>query len=189
MWRRKRKGYKEMRHTGKPFAILLNCVDPNAEHVPELRDNLYEKYNVPVIPVNCSEMEQSDVNLIMRTILYEFPICEIGFNVPQWMESLDYDENLKVDLIEAIKEAFAECDRLRSVEECANLIENAQFIKRAQITEVNAGKGTALIELAMPDELFYKILSDRSGLDINDDRALINMIKDLGRIKKSVRKT
>ena len=101
------------------------------------------------------------------------------------MESLDYDENLKVDLIEAIKEAFAECDRLRSVEECANLIENAQFIKRAQITEVNAGKGTALIELAMPDELFYKILSDRSGLDINDDRALINMIKDLGRIKRA----
>ena len=70
---------KEMHDTGKPFAILLNCVDPNAEHVPELRDNLYEKYNVPVIPVNCSEMEQSDVNLIMRTILYEFPICEIGF--------------------------------------------------------------------------------------------------------------
>lgn len=176
---------KEMQDTGKPFAILLNCVDPNAEHVPALRDSLYEKYNVPVIPVNCSEMEQSDINLIMRTILYEFPICEIGFNVPQWMESLDYDENLKVELIEAIKEAFADCDRLRSVEECANLIENVQFIKRAQITEVDAGKGTALIELAMPDELFYKILSERSGLDINDDKALINMIKDLGRIKRA----
>ena len=36
----------------------------------------------------------------------------------------------------------------------------------------------------MPDELFYKILSERSGLDIADDKALISMIQDLGRIKR-----
>lgn len=175
---------EEMRQTGKPFAILLNCIDTAADNVKDLKDNLFDKYNVPVIPVNCSEMEQNDVNEIMRTILFEFPICEIGFNIPQWMESLDYDETLKISLINAIKEAFDSCDKLRTVEECVCHLAEQQFIKRAQITEVDAGKGNALIELSMPDELFYKILSERSGLDITDDKALIEMIKDLGRIKR-----
>ncbi|MBQ8828210.1 MAG: stage IV sporulation protein A, partial [Clostridia bacterium] len=50
--------------------------------------------------------------------------------------------------------------------------------------KLDAGSGTALIDVAMPDELFYKILSDRSGLDITDDKALVTMIRDLGRIKR-----
>ena len=41
-----------------------------------------------------------------------------------------------------------------------------------------------MIDLQLPDELFYNILSERSGLEITDDKALISMIRDLGRIKR-----
>lgn len=175
---------REMKATGKPFAILLNCADPSDPQVEPLRQSLEDQYAVPVISLNCSRMEQEDINEVMRTILYEFPICEIGIQIPQWMQSLEYNEDLKASLLDAIKESFATADKVRHINECTTLLANHGFVKRAQITQVDAGKGSATIEVSMPDELFYKILSDRSGLDIADDKALVAMIRDLGRIKR-----
>lgn len=174
----------EMKSTGKPFAVLLNCVEPTSEAAYNLKKSLEDKYGVPVLPINCTSMTQDDINEVMHTILYEFPICEIGINIPQWMESLGYDESLKSSLIEAIKEAFADADKFRTVAGCTERLAACGFIKKAAVTELDAGSGRALIELTMPDELFYKILSDRSGLDITDDKALISMIKELGRVKR-----
>jgi len=174
----------EMKKTGKPFAVLLNCVDTDSPEAAELKNSLEEKYSVPVIPINCSMMDSQDINEIMKTILYEFPVCEIGINVPQWMESLGYDENLKMLLVDAIKEAFCDADKFRTVAGCTQKLAEYGFIKQAIITKLDAGSGSALIEVSMPEELFYKILSDRSGLDITDDKALVSMIKDLGRIKR-----
>ncbi len=174
----------EMKETGKPFAVLLNCLDPESEEVYALKKSLEEKYDVPVLPVNCTNMTQDDINEVMHTILYEFPICEIGINIPQWMESLGYDETLKSALIDAIKEAFGGADKFRTVSACTERLAEYGFIKKATLTELDAGSGRAVLELTMPDELFYKILSERSGLDITDDKALVTMIQDLGRVKR-----
>ncbi|MBO5418255.1 MAG: stage IV sporulation protein A [Clostridia bacterium] len=174
----------EMKETGKPFAVLLNCTDPASEEVYQLKCSLEEKYDVPVLPINCTEMTQDDINEVMHTILYEFPVCEIGINIPQWMESLGYDETLKATLINAVKEAFGGADKFRTVASCVDRLASYSFVKKATLTELDAGSGRAILELTMPDELFYKILSERSGLDITDDKALISMIQDLGRIKR-----
>ena len=174
----------EMKETGKPFAVLLNCTDPDSEEVYELKCSLEGKYDVPVLPINCTEMTQDDINEVMHTILYEFPVCEIGINIPQWMESLGYDETLKATLIDAVKEAFGGADKFRTVASCVDRLASYSFVKKATLTELDAGSGRAILELTMPDELFYKILSERSGLDITDDKALISMIQDLGRIKR-----
>ena len=64
----------ELKSTGKPFAILLNCIDTSSEDIIPLKEELSEKYGVPVLPVNCSTMTQEDINNIMQTLLYEFPI-------------------------------------------------------------------------------------------------------------------
>ena len=175
----------EMKETGKPFTVLLNCVDPQSEAAYALKKSLEAKYDVPVLTVNCSNMTQEDINAVIHSVLYEFPVCEIGINIPQWMESLGYDETLKSTLINAVKEAFGGVDKFRTVASCAERLAGYSFIKKAALTELDAGSGRAVLELTMPDELFYKILSDRSGLDITDDKALVSMIQDLGRVKRN----
>ncbi len=174
----------ELKNTGKPFAIILNSVNPDDDNTQELRDNLSNKYSVPVLSVNCSTMSQEDINDIMQTILYEFPICEIGINIPSWLESLSYDENLKSSLTEAILESFKDASRVRHISDCVNTLSNYSFIKKALISSFDAGTGCSIIELQLPNELFYGILSEHSGLDITDDKTLISIITDLGRIKK-----
>jgi len=174
----------EMKNTGKPFAILLNCTDTSAEEVEILKSKLSEMHGVPVLPVNCSTMTQEDINNIMQTLLYEFPICEIAINIPSWMVSLDYNEELKASLTDAIKESFEPASKVRHIISCVDVLSKFPFIKKAFVSSIDAGIGYALIDLQLPDELFYNILSERSGLDITDDKALISMIRDLGRIKR-----
>ena len=165
-------------------ALFLNCIDTSSEDIIPLKEELSEKYGVPVLPVNCSTMTQEDINNIMQTLLYEFPICEIGINIPSWMISLDYNEELKASLTDAIKDSFEEASKVRHINDCVEALKGYSFVKNAVVSSIDAGSGCSLIDIQLPDELFYNILSERSGLDITDDKALISMIRDLGRIKR-----
>ena len=175
---------QEMQSTGKPYIIILNCVDPESDTAISTKHELENKYSVPVLPINCALMTIDDITDVMQTILYEFPIGEISFYVPDWIISLDYEDSLKASLLDAIIESFTLAEKIRNVKTSSNLLENYAFIKKTVINSINAGDGSASIDILVADELFYKILSEKSGLEIADDKALIAMISDLGRIKR-----
>ena len=82
------KTVKELQSIGKPFLILLNCRKPYTEEALELKKELEEKYGAPVVAVNCEQLKVEDIHEIMRQILFEFPITEIEFYVPKWVEML-----------------------------------------------------------------------------------------------------
>ena len=175
---------QEMQSTGKPYIIILNCVDPESENAIAVKHELESKYSVPVLPINCALMTIDDITDVMQTILYEFPIGEISFYVPDWIISLDYEDSLKASLLDAIVESFTLAEKIRNIKTSSNLLENYAFVKKTVINSINAGDGSASIDILVADELFYKILSEKSGLEIADDKALIAMISDLGRIKR-----
>ena len=173
-----------MQATGKPFTVLLNSINPRGEEAMALAAELRMKYKVPVIPVNCVTMSMEDLSGILETILYEFPICEIGINIPEWVSVLGNDEDVKNDLINQVKTIFEGASRLSNVKGCAEELGKLDYVKSSRVESVDAGNGSALIGLDMPDELFFTVLSERSGLDIRDNKALVTMIKDLGRVKR-----
>ncbi len=174
----------ELQATGKPYTILLNTRTPESEETQWLCRDLSDRYGAPVLPVNCAEMTAETVHEIMHTILYEFPIMEVTFRMPVWVESLESDESVKAALIDAVRDAFIDAEKFCHIEACAKRLDACPYISSATIGKMDAGQGTASVEMAVPKELFYKILSDRSGLDIQDEKALMAVIRDLGRIKR-----
>ena len=40
-----------------------------------------------MISVNCEQLRKEDVNRILEKILYEFPIVQMEFYVPKWVEN------------------------------------------------------------------------------------------------------
>ncbi|MFR1807758.1 MAG: stage IV sporulation protein A, partial [Pygmaiobacter massiliensis] len=85
----------EMKGTGKPFAVLLNCVSPDARQSKELATELTAKYGVAVIPISCVEMTEADIRNVLKTVLYEFAVQEIGFTMPKWITMLEPDHWLQ----------------------------------------------------------------------------------------------
>lgn len=42
----------ELQELGKPFAVLLNCMDPHTAEAKAMAKQLSEKYSAPVPPVS-----------------------------------------------------------------------------------------------------------------------------------------
>ena len=45
----------------KPFVVILNSLTPKDEKTELLRNELEEKYEVPILPVNVEQMEEPDI--------------------------------------------------------------------------------------------------------------------------------
>jgi stage IV sporulation protein A len=174
----------ELKEINKPFVIVLNSTRPSDPETLKLKEELEAKYSVPVINVNCAQMRLEDINTIMEKVLYEFPVSEIGINIPRWIEALEDDHWLKVDLIDSIRESLRNISKIREVKGCVQNLGEYEFVKKAYIERINLGEGNVLVELSAEDGLFYRILSEETGFEVDGDHRLIGLLKDLARIKK-----
>ncbi|MCR4435828.1 MAG: stage IV sporulation protein A [Clostridiales bacterium] len=174
----------ELKEINKPFVIVLNSTRPYDDDTLRLKEELEGKYEVPVINMNCAQMRIEDVNNIMERILLEFPICEIGINIPRWIEALDEDYWLRVEMLNAIREVFKGVGKIREVKDSIGKFGEYDFIKKANVDRINLGDGTILVEVSTADGLFYQTLSEMTGLDIESEHKLIGIMKELSRVKK-----
>lgn len=183
-----RRVISELKEINKPFIIILNSVRPYDNDTLKLKEELEQKYAVPVVNLNCAQMRIDDVNTIMEHMLYEFPVCEIGINIPRWVEALEEDYWLRAGMLDAIKDAFKDVKKIREIKDAVSRFSDYDFIKKANIERINLGEGNALIELTAADGLFYRILSETTGLDIEGEHRLVSLMKDMARIKKEYEK-
>ena len=65
---------RQMKASGKPFAIVLNCKNPNSADNKKLAVALKEKYGAPVVAMNALEMKDEDVDRVVESVLREFPV-------------------------------------------------------------------------------------------------------------------
>ena len=105
----------ELKAINKPFIILLNSEHPNDEQTLSLSNDLSNKYNVTVLPINCANLNLNDITNIFSKILYEFPVSQINFKFPAWINGLDLDHELKIKLFTEIRDSFGNIKLLREV--------------------------------------------------------------------------
>ncbi len=174
----------ELREINKPFVVILNSIRPNDPETLSLRQELEERYSVPVINVNCAQLDMEDINNIMERILFEFPISEIGINMPRWIETLDDSHWLKIDAIRSIRESFRNITKISEIRDSVERFGDYDFIKKAYIDRINPGDGSVQVELNVADGLFYRVLSESTGLEIDGDHQLIGLMKELSQVKR-----
>ena len=96
----------ELKAINKPFIVLLNSVAPNSQSAQNLKAELEAKHGVPVVAVNCEELNATDIHNIIETVLFEFPLKEINIKIPDWIEELDSEHWLKKEIYGAIIERY-----------------------------------------------------------------------------------
>jgi len=178
----------ELKELGKPFLVILNTGDPDALETTELVSGLEEKYNVPVLPINCADMTQDDVINILQEALYEFPVQEVSINLPKWVEELDQTHWLRMDFERAIQEAVRSVNRLRDIDQAVEQIRENEFVSTASLEDMNLGTGVAVIDVKAQEGLFHKVLEEVSGLTIAGDHDILRLMRDLSRAKSNYEK-
>ena len=99
----------------KPFIVIVNTMKPYGEEAKSVANEIQNKYNVTAIPMNVEQMKEDDVLKILQNVLYEFPLTEIEFYMPKWVELLDKEHVIKKDIIEQVKMIADNMQCLRDV--------------------------------------------------------------------------
>lgn len=178
----------ELNSINKPFVVLLNCVYPESKEAAQLAVELSEKYGTPVIPVNCVDLEEDDIHNILKQVLYAFPIKEINICMPKWITGLAKGHWLKNDVFDTIRSAAENVKFVRDINSVAESIGGNENISRAAVTEIDLGKGSAEIYAELKSNLFFKVLGEETGIEINGESDLMPLLKDLTAVKAKYEK-
>ena len=174
----------ELKSINKPFIILLNSSNMYDPQSVSLRKELEEKYDVPVQLMDALNMKEEDIMTVFQRVLKEFPIKEINIDMPEWIEKLEAKHWLKINFLNLVKDMCLKISRVRDVKKVVDDFDTVEFLKNSGIKELNMGEGTARINLYPKGEIFYKVLSELAGNEIQGESELLALMKILSFSKR-----
>ncbi len=179
---------KELQAINKPFVILLNTTSPHSEGALNLADELSVKYSVPVIPVDCTAMDEAEIKAVLGAVLYRFPIKEIGIKLPQWVMTLDRNHWLRGSVTQSVKMCAGELNCVGDIGKLVSFVKDNNNIICCEIESLDLGKGCAQIKAELSSDLIYKIIEEKTSLHIEDEEDLLKCLGELSVIKSKYNK-
>lgn len=174
----------ELKELDKPFVIILNSRHPDLDTTVALKESLEVKYGVSVVPMDCLNMNVYDVERIFEKLLFEFPVKEITINLPKWIEGLPRTHEIRIGIMNSLKPAIEDLQKLNQVFGCLDPIRELNTVKEVFIKEINLGEGVIHTEITMEEELFYNILNEITGYDISGDHQILGLVNKLASVKR-----
>ena len=187
----KRQGYigaenrtiEELKNLGKPFVVLLNSARPYSDETARLAKEMSSNYGVSVLPVNCEQLKKDDIYHILEKVLKEFPVTQLDFHIPKWLEILPATHWLKAQVIQRAKNLLKEVNHMKDV--AAKLEEQkADGIRSMNIRQMRMSDGRVSIQVEMDDGYYYQILSDLTGIPIEGEYQLLRTLGNLAAMQK-----
>lgn len=174
----------ELKEINKPFIVIYNCVEPASEAARTEAASLSERYGVPVLPINCLDAGEAEIRSILAQILYEFPLQEIRIEMPRWITGLEADHWLRTSVYGAIQQAAGRIQRIRELNDALAQIGRCEHITSAQTVSIDLGCGRTRLAVSLQPNLFYRVLGERTGLNISDEGELLSCMMGFSRMKK-----
>ncbi|MBR5523741.1 MAG: stage IV sporulation protein A [Clostridia bacterium] len=179
---------EELQALHKPFMVILNAVDPDAASTRRLAEELHQKYGVPVVPLNCQTMSEPEMMGILQALLSQFPVQEVGLVLPRWLMRLDRTHPVRSAVMEAIRSASEGVVRIGQMERLVEGVRGCRYVDGAQVNAIDLGRGSATVTITALPELFYQILSEETGLSIEDEGALMAAMTEMAAVCKKYEK-
>ncbi len=168
----------ELKQINKPFIVLLNSTHPNSDATINIKNELTNNYDVPVIPMDIENMNEIDMYNILRSALYEFPVTDVKINIPEWIHVLDKKHEVKDHYISKIKECVTNVDKIKDVDGMIEYFKDSPYINEAYISNVDTSTGIVTLNLNSNDELYNNILKSIMG-DVDLSKAgLLRIFSD-----------
>ncbi len=172
------KTVEQLKLTGKPFVMILNSSIPTDEKTLRLKQDLSDKYSVPVIAMNVNELKKEDVDNIMTEVLNEFPLETINISIPKWLKPLDLDNLTIKEIFNSIESAVENVSKIGELNRDKILFEDSECFEPILSSNIELGNGSVSFEIQPKQGLFYKVLSEQCGCEIKDDFELVNCLKE-----------
>ncbi|NLG68703.1 MAG: stage IV sporulation protein A [Firmicutes bacterium] len=174
----------ELRELGKPYLVILNSTHPREPATQRLAADLAQRDGVPVLPVDALHMQHDELLAILQELLWEFPVREVGVVLPRWVEELADDHWVRRQLLEAVQSHLQDVRRVRDVRQAVDQLQRHELVESASLVEMDLGSGCATAELRTLSALFYRVLNEITGTQVESDADLVRLLQELVRAKE-----
>ena len=179
---------QELNEIGKPFLFLLNTTRPYAEETKAMAQKMEEQYQVTVLPMNCEQLKKEDIELILAKVLKEFPVTQMDFHIPKWMEILPDTHPLKASAIENARTLFTGVDQMKDVQQEIFRTDRHSGVADIVIRKMEMAGGTVSVEVKMEDGCYFDVIGEYTGLPVRDEYELIQTLSKLSGMQKEYEK-
>lgn len=178
---------RELKEIGKAFVVLVNSARPYGEEASHVVEEIQDKYDVEAMAVNANQLHAEDIQNIMEKILKAFPVTQVAFELPKWVEMLPSSHWLKQELFEKVREILGKVSRISDVTREKFHVES-DMIKEFRINRIGMENGRVLIDTLFDDSKYYQILSELVGTEIPGEYQLIRLLKEYAAQKNELEK-
>jgi len=178
---------EQLKNLNKPFVVLLNSERPYAEATRQMAEDLEKKYQVTVLPVNCMQLREEDIQNIMEKVLLEFPISNIAFYMPKWVEMLPSEHVVKQCIIAGIREKMPVYNKMKDIYEKPFLLEN-EYVTKMRVDGVNLADGSVQIGMEIDEACYYQMLTDMLGRTMESEYDLMDYLSESAKMRSEYEK-
>lgn len=174
---------RELQAIGKPFVVLVNSRKPYSTEAKQVAEEVQQKYQVTTMTVNCEQLKEEDIHRIMQNVLLEFPISEVQFYIPKWVEMLPRDHKIKMDLTNHLKEILGQLSEIKDVIN-GIVINGSEYMREIKVDHIEMDTGRVQIRIPFEEKYYYEMLSDMTGMNITGEYELIRTMKEMAELKQ-----
>ena len=169
----------ELKNIGKPFVIILNSVHPNDSDTVKLKESLEDRYSVPVIASNVNKITKDELAMIMANILLEFPLRRVDVRLPRWMRALGAKHRLIREILELMSDELQNIKKMRDYKRFRDVFASNEALQKDVDIIVDSASGIVNVGCKAVNDLYFKVLSQICGDDVDDDYKLLAYVKKL----------
>ena len=179
-----RRAIRDMQATGKPFLVIVNSRNPGGEGAASVKDGIKKEFGVEAVIADCQALDVDGICELLRRLLYAFPMKELRVYLPRWMDALESDHPVKAALYEALLQRAGEISDLGHAEMILSKLRELEQVLDFSVRGVDLASGTVSCALGFPESLFYEILSEKTGMNIQNDGELMTLLTELSAIRQ-----
>ena len=183
-----RRAIADMQATGKPYLVIINTRNPGSEEAKALQAQLKAEFGVDALIADCQALEPEGIGQLLRALLYTFPMKELRVYMPRWVDALEQDHPVKAALWEALLRQAEEISSLAAAADRLSALTELEQVTDCTLRNVDLATGTVSCALSFPEDLFYRILSEKTGMEIQNDGQLLKLLTELSQIRTEYRK-
>ena len=173
---------QELKKLGKPFVVLLNSSRPYSEETGKLAGELSRRYQVSVLPVNCEQLKKEDIFRIMEEVLMEFPVTQVDFHIPKWMEILPPAHWLKGKVMDLARGILGKVTYMKDAGP-ENMASDLEEVSALKLDRKDLSRGIVSVGVEVRPSLYYQIISEYTGIPVTGEYQLMKTLKDFSRLR------
>jgi len=174
----------DMIKTEKPFLVIVNSRDPLGGAACAVQERIRTRYGLTAAAADCQALDLGGIGSLLESLLETFPLGALQVHLPRWMDALEWDHPIKAGLCAALLRQAEEIPCLSKAKAALQQLSELEEVQEVTVGPLDLASGTVSCTLRFPEALFYRVLSDKTGVTVENDGALMSLLTELSQIRQ-----